>query len=71
MMEFVKSVDWLNKNIDQDAIRVIDCRCDLKNPDAGSEWYKKVISQIVFIFIWKRIFPIQSVIMGDGIHCQP
>ena len=40
-MEIVKNVDWLNKNIDQDTIRVIDCRCDLKNPDAGIEWYKK------------------------------
>lgn len=69
-MEIVKNVDWLNKNIDQDTIRVIDCRCDLKNPDAGIEWYKKVISQIVFIFTWKKIFPLQSATMEDGIHYQ-
>ncbi|MEK5381110.1 sulfurtransferase [Niallia sp. FSL W8-0635] len=37
----VKSVDWLNENLERDSVRIIDCRFDLKNLDAGTEWYKE------------------------------
>jgi len=40
-MEIVKSVDWLKENLENDSVRIIDCRFDLTNPDNGTDWYKE------------------------------
>ena len=57
-MEIVKSVDWLKENLENDSVRIIDCRFDLTNPDNGTTGIKKVIFRIVLIFTWKMISPI-------------
>ncbi|MDN6195636.1 MAG: hypothetical protein L0I93_04025 [Atopostipes suicloacalis] len=40
-MEFVKDKKWLVKNIENDAVRIIDCRYDLSEPNIGENLYKE------------------------------
>lgn len=40
-MEFVIDKKWLVEHLENDAIRVIDCRYDLTDPDAGRKLYQE------------------------------
>ena len=40
-MKFVKDKKWLVDNLENDAVRVIDCRYDLSDPDAGRNHYQE------------------------------
>lgn len=40
-MEWIKSLDWLKKNLDENSVRIIDCRFDLNSPDKGEVWYEE------------------------------
>lgn len=40
-MEFVKDSKWVLEKINQDAVRIIDCRYDLRDTNAGRNLYKE------------------------------
>ena len=40
-MEYVKNLDWLRENLDNESVRIMDCRFDLQSPDKGEEWFKE------------------------------
>lgn len=40
-MEFVKDKKWLVEHLNDETIRVIDCRYDLSDPDAGRNLYQE------------------------------
>lgn len=40
-MQFVKDKEWLIENLDNEDLRIVDCRYDLSNPNLGKTLYEK------------------------------
>ena len=67
-MDFVVDKQWLAENLENEKIKIIDCRYDLANPDLGEKLYQESHILGAFYFDLKEHLSATVSNMEEGIR---